>query len=170
MQLHAQKSQRSKKIDTKNLRATFGEPYFFWWEVVRLVQKTAMITTTTMVMTPTETMMTSSILLSRGEVGLPWGLLLPREGRKVCWLVLENSKNAYNQAVEASCIDTSRELLYNTHRQALYKCLINMAISSRLWNLESWVFALWTFLSTVPCTKVVFNKGFWNYTEHYTEK
>lgn len=53
------------------------DPYFFWWEVVRRVQKTAMTTTTTIVMTPTETMMTSSMLLSRGEVGLPWGLLLP---------------------------------------------------------------------------------------------
>lgn len=73
--------------------------------------------------------MTSSILLSRGEVGLPWGLLLPGEGRKVCWLVLENSKNAYNQAVEALCIDTLCELVYNTHHQALYKCLKNMAIS-----------------------------------------
>lgn len=36
-----------------------------------------------MVMTPTDTMITRSMLLSKGEVGLPWGLLLPvRVGRK----------------------------------------------------------------------------------------
>ena len=118
------------------------------------MQKTAMTTTTTMVTTPTETMMTSSMLLSRGEVGLPWGLLLPVEGKPVHLLVFENSKNAYTQSMETSC-------------KSLCNTLVALDTSVSC-NLQSQVYALCTVLNTVPCTKLVFSKSFLNYTKHYT--
>lgn len=82
--MNSKASQRTKQKDSLSQAGPGPQPrYFFWWDVVRRVQKTATMTTMTMVMTPTDTMITSSMLLSRGDVGLPWGLLLPaRVGRR----------------------------------------------------------------------------------------
>lgn len=96
---------------------------------MRLVQKTAMTTTATMVMTPAETMITSSTLLSRGDVGLPWGLLLPRRAKR--HRVTARGRSEHSQAAEPSCESrVSREHLRQPS-PCLQKCLIDTTVGAR---------------------------------------
>lgn len=77
------------------------------------------MTTMTMVMTPTDTMITSSMLLSRGDVGLPWGLLLPGrvgEERKGSFMTQEKQavliKDTWNPADQQEGMDLTRNVCF----------------------------------------------------------